>query len=457
MFVLKLLLVSFVIYTNALDCKISNYYCNCAGNVSLLKSDLVQDSCKQIYNWTCKNCGIRQIDPETFAKLPVTNISLEHNAITSLDGWIDKLTRLERLFMQNNSISALRNGTDGVTIPVMYFYLSYNNISIVEADSFKNMRNLLILDVKHNKIETISNGTFRNNNVLKILNLNFNCIHKIEEEAFRNLTKLQFLNLAHNAIEEFSPKIFVYIVQLLDLNLQNNSLSIINNVTFSELRDLMKLDLSWNSITQIDVQAFHQNAHLKYLNLASNDIRNISNGLFRINNKLLQLDLSRNEIQYLPRGIFNNLTNLNHLHLNHNRLTKLDAGIVFNLDYLRNLYVDNNELINFNAPSLLNYTHKLQFISLDNNLWDCNYLENILAHLKNKNINVRLGNEYRLEHINGIRCEEFESVNDDYQNIEINIMDLDKVLKKIDGNSYVSSKRKNNFYMTLFINVTVNK
>jgi Leucine-rich repeat (LRR) protein len=125
--------------------------------------------------------------------------------------------------------------------------LSHNFIRIVRNTSFNhNSTSLKYLYMNQNQIELIENGSFYFLNNLKELNLASNRISKLDSEIFSMLYSLEKLNLSLNFIELIQKDLFTNIQKLKTLDLGLNRIKFIQDGAFHGLNNLEYLNIFSN-------------------------------------------------------------------------------------------------------------------------------------------------------------------------------------------------------------------
>jgi hypothetical protein len=102
---------------------------------------------------------------------------------------------------------------------------AYNNsFSELEANTFANIPNLVIMDLQNNKIKEIS------------------------RETFTGLSKLTLLDLGKNSIEELKVGTFDPLIALKTLGLEKNKIKFLMEGIFDKNLNLDQIDLDYNEI-----------------------------------------------------------------------------------------------------------------------------------------------------------------------------------------------------------------
>ncbi|CAB1325462.1 unnamed protein product, partial [Coregonus sp. 'balchen'] len=109
----------------------------------------------------------------------------------------------QRVFLQNNRITELRADTFGFETQVLWLYS--NNITLIEAGAFSNLRNvfrgLVNLDrllLHDNRIRQVNRRAFRDLGRLTILYLFNNSLAELPGQAMKDAVAVQFLRLNGN-------------------------------------------------------------------------------------------------------------------------------------------------------------------------------------------------------------------------------------------------------------------
>lgn len=183
---------------------------------------------------------------------------------------IANFSKLERIILNGNNITAIKTGAFNNLPFLRYTYLSDNNISNMEFNIFINTPRLLELHLENNKlihfeqgwlgyvptlewlnlkrnsIQTISTGAFSNFPELVCINLGHNQIQKIDEDAFYGLDRLEILDLSYNQIKALHEDTFISPSSLHVLNLYHNQLTYISNTILENLTQLRELITLYN-------------------------------------------------------------------------------------------------------------------------------------------------------------------------------------------------------------------
>ncbi|XP_060102048.1 leucine-rich repeat-containing protein 4 [Heteronotia binoei] len=221
------------------------------------------------------------------------------------------------------------------------------------------------LNLMENGIQRIQADTFRHLHHLEVLQLGRNAIRQIEVGAFNGLASLNTLELFDNWLTVVPSGAFEYLSKLRELWLRNNPIESISSYAFNRVPSLMRLDLGeLKKLKYISEGAFEGLYNLKYLNLGMCAIRDMPNltplvgleelemsgnhfpaikpGAFHGLKSLKKLWIMSSQISLIERNAFDDLTALVELNLAHNNLTSLPHDLFAPLRYLVELHLHHN-------------------------------------------------------------------------------------------------------------------
>ncbi|NXO79275.1 LRC19 protein, partial [Sitta europaea] len=113
-----------------------------------------------------------------------------------------------KLSLKNNKITLEDHDKEilGHFINLTELHLNENNITVLNNNSFYNLKNLVILDISNNCINTVHKAAFAGLNQLSVLNLSYNMIAHLDSDTFTSLESLTVLNLQYNFLKYFHVK-----------------------------------------------------------------------------------------------------------------------------------------------------------------------------------------------------------------------------------------------------------
>ena len=175
-------------------------------------------------------------------------LKFSNNQLLEIPEELGCLTRLKKLFLNENSLQFLPKNIFSKMIGLEEIYIYKNrleNICDTSSSIFDNMKHLKFLDI-HSNYLTIFN-IFTEMPILDSLLLSYNQISKIKGlDQCSNLTNL---DLNNNKITEFPPDI-LKLKKLSTLNLQNNDLNSIPN-TLGLMNNLVRLNIEGNPLKRL--------------------------------------------------------------------------------------------------------------------------------------------------------------------------------------------------------------
>uniref|UniRef100_A0A3Q2NV26 Leucine rich repeat containing 4 n=1 Tax=Fundulus heteroclitus TaxID=8078 RepID=A0A3Q2NV26_FUNHE len=222
------------------------------------------------------------------------------------------------------------------------------------------------LNLMENAIEAVQADSFRHLHHLEVLQLGRNAIRQIEVGAFNGLTSLNTLELFDNRLTVVPSGAFEYLSKLRELWLRNNPIESIPSYAFNRVPSLMRLDLGeLRKLEYISEGAFEGLQNLKYLNLGMCNIRGdmpnlsplkgleeleisenlfpmIKPGSFRGLRSLKKLWVMNSQITVIERNAFDGLSSLVELNLAHNNLSAVPHDLFSPLKYLVELHLHHN-------------------------------------------------------------------------------------------------------------------
>ncbi|NXR46602.1 LRC19 protein, partial [Hippolais icterina] len=115
---------------------------------------------------------------------------------------------ITKLSLKNSKITLEDHDKEilGRFINLTELHLNENNITVLNNNSFYNLKNLVTLDISNNCISTVHKAAFAGLNQLLVLNLSYNMIAQLDSDTFTFLENLSDLNLQHNFLKYFHIK-----------------------------------------------------------------------------------------------------------------------------------------------------------------------------------------------------------------------------------------------------------
>ncbi|XP_030839394.1 toll-like receptor 4 [Strongylocentrotus purpuratus] len=179
--------------------------------------------------------------------------------------------------------------------------------------SFRNMQQLLYLDMSYSLLKMSSIDQFTNTSALRVLNMSGSHLKaeylvdiQTGTSLFSGLVSLHILKLRKNSLDNLHniPGIFTPLGSLVELDLTSCRILQVASGTFANLTTLLVLRLPQNQLTSISKDAFHGLSNLQVLQLQYNSITFIDQELFWGTNELVQLYLQNNHISTVASNTF---------------------------------------------------------------------------------------------------------------------------------------------------------
>ena len=290
--------------------------------------------------------GIDIITENAFSGLEwVLELRLSYNNISELkaDVFRDQI-RLNKIDIQGNILTLLPNGLFRNQGRLKLLYLGNNRLTTLSFKWFEKLTNLVIFQCAYNRISTLTPGFFNGLSKLQTIDITFNSISILPDDLFKDQTRLQGLKLNGNSIERLPVGMFFHLYQLRELVISHNRISSLAKSTFGSLRNLLYLALNNNSLSTIHTDVFAGLGSVRVIDLSFNNVLVISENVFVDTPNLTTIVLNYNNISHIPEGLFSNATRLKMIDLSYNQLQVLRPGTFYKLYELYSLYIDNNNL-----------------------------------------------------------------------------------------------------------------
>ncbi|GFQ66466.1 hypothetical protein TNCT_430321 [Trichonephila clavata] len=296
-----------------------------AGNFIMKIADYSLEDNTRLKGLILADNRISTIERNAFPRT-LDSLTLSRNHLTTLNGTLHNLDKLEWFFAGNNRLSTVKGELKGLT---HLRYLSLEENSIFDIDhSFDDLLNLRHLNLAYNNLENVD-GLHPLKKLIH-LNLSYNYIIDIDDDIFKNVNDIEVLDLSGNFLKD-ACRSLKPLKKLEKLILSNTNLNVIDYDCFKGMRNLQLLDLSQNELINIDGVTGHSFPKLWFLHLQDNHLQMFRHGLKNLRN-LLELDISDNEFSSIKGH-----------HLMHNtqlRKLKIDGNSWDCTDHLLQVFRD---------------------------------------------------------------------------------------------------------------------
>uniref|UniRef100_A0A4W4FNE1 Ig-like domain-containing protein n=1 Tax=Electrophorus electricus TaxID=8005 RepID=A0A4W4FNE1_ELEEL len=226
------------------------------------------------------------------------------------------------------------------------------------------------LNLMENAIEAVQADSFRHLHHLEVLQLGRNAIRQIEVGAFNGLSGLSTLELFDNRLTVVPSGAFEYLSKLRELWLRNNPVESIPSYAFNRVPSLMRLDLGeLRKLEYISEGAFEGLVNLKYLNLGMCNIRGEIPNLSPLV-ALEELEISENFFPEITPSSFRGLASLRKLWVMNSNVALIERNAFDGLASLAELNLAHNNLSSLPHDLFAPLRHLVE-IHLHHNPWNC--------------------------------------------------------------------------------------
>ena len=404
-------------------------------------------------------------------------LRVSNNQLLSIPEGLGALTRLKKLYLNENSLQFLPPNVFAKMVGLEEIYLYKNrleNICDNRYSIFDNMKHLKFLDI-HSNYLTMFN-IFTEMPILDSLLLSYNQIQYINGlDKCYNLTNL---DLNNNKIAEF-PSDILKLKKLTTLNLQNNDLNgipntlgLMNNLvrlniegnplkrlvgkmrncTTEELKNYLKsritdADLENAPMTKEDLYDINEttNNHIlnnvmnnglvmKQMNIKSIPVEEMQNSIQK--NTLNKIDFSINQINDISSltYVLNRIESISELNISQNLIDKFPL-IILSLPNLSTLNLSKNKLKKFPYDEFTSTNLsevRSPLVNLDLSFNNIDQFPDIVGLFQNiSTINLASNNIYYVDNLLNMKLYELDTLNLSDNKIEKMPMKLYKIMPKI--------------------------
>ncbi|KAG4068567.1 hypothetical protein HA402_004908 [Bradysia odoriphaga] len=185
-------------------------------------------------------------------------------SIPDLSDATKKLIKLNRLEISGVGLKSVKADQLAAFERISELDVSNNQISELDAESLKKLRDLEFIMLHHNEIEVLPLGLFDSNPKLYYIQLDNNKLKEIHVDTFQEHPDLNFLYLRNNQIVVLPATVFRNNKKMHLIHLHNNQLKALHNDTFKGLRNLRFLELDESQIEILPKGLFDDNPKFPY-------------------------------------------------------------------------------------------------------------------------------------------------------------------------------------------------
>uniref|UniRef100_A0A673BHZ2 Ig-like domain-containing protein n=1 Tax=Sphaeramia orbicularis TaxID=375764 RepID=A0A673BHZ2_9TELE len=230
--------------------------------------------------------------------LALETLDLSNNNIVDIKASSFPALPLKNLFLNNNRISSLETGCfTNLSSSLQVLRLNRNRLSSIPAKIFQ-LPNLHHLELSRNRVRRVEGLTFHGLHALRSLKMQRNGLSRLMDGAFWGLSNMEVLQLDYNNLTEVSKGWLYGLLTLQQLHLGHNAISRIQPDAWEFCQKLSELDLSSNHLSRLEESSFVGLSLLDELHIGNNRVSFIADGAFRGLSNLQMLDLQNNEISW---------------------------------------------------------------------------------------------------------------------------------------------------------------
>lgn len=297
------------------------------------------------------------------------NLSNNHHLAPMPSSIISSLTKLQVFDLSNVGLRTVQSELFSKSPNLRSIYLRNNKINELADGTFNNLRNLTTVDLSFNNIMSIRPGTFINAMNIRTLSLKGNQLSAFKGEIFNTGTGLEELDISDNQLSYLFPTSFRIHPRLKRLVASNNKFNFFPAAIIAGLQFLEHIDLSDNQLKTVEELDFARLPRLRQLILSRNNLESISEMAFHNSSQLQYLDLSMNKLERLGERTFEGLARIELMNLDNNHLSELPETLFerSRLQMLENIILSNNRFETAPLKALQRQYFFVSFVDLSHN------------------------------------------------------------------------------------------
>ena len=160
---------------------------------------------------------------------------------------------------------------------IRILHLSHTNLSATPLGAFHTYIDLFILHMRSCSISKIPRNTFNASRLLRFLDLSYNAITFLHQDSFRNLVNLQTLILTNNRLQTtgriFSMKPDTELYELVHIDLSVQNITYLPAEAFNGCPFLKYINLSHNPLYDLSADVFSQSREYLFIDLEGVPLR----------------------------------------------------------------------------------------------------------------------------------------------------------------------------------------
>ena len=272
-------------------------------------------------------CGLeRPLDlPKKLMTLNIDHNKLSFNAFRLMLSCPSRFFRF--IYARNMNVTiTTRKPLLKASSSITTLYLRFNVMPTIYKETFKNLHNLSILDLRNMNIKQIEDHAF--DALLKLLELYLdnNSILSLPQNLFSSLGNLRSLTMKNCQLKSF-PNLTGLPSNIVKVDLSNNAVKDISSIIDMRIKSIKIFRLSGNSIRNLLPIVF-QTIAAREIDICNNSLQRIEAHSFSgCEGSLKRLILCYNNIAYLSSDAFKGLTQFQSLLLFGNKITSIPVDL----------------------------------------------------------------------------------------------------------------------------------
>lgn len=261
--------------------------------------------------------------------------------------------------------------------------ITENNLREIPIASFKDLANLIALDLSFNKLEMLEKGAFNGLQKLEKLLLNDNFLSIISDGVLNGLESISILHLHNNKIKFISVNFFKPLTKLSSLDLKKNLCVDLEHP--GETLSAIEKAIIENCVAPVELSCIFTDDQMSLSETASLDGYMCKAEKFSIDypkSKILKLNgnhQSKSDIKgviifaaidqamkFLPISLAKSFPSLETMLIDRSKLTSLHEHDFAGFDKLKNIYIRYNKIILIEEETFGDVT-QVEFIDLSSN------------------------------------------------------------------------------------------
>ncbi|GAB6030147.1 hypothetical protein CHUAL_005826 [Chamberlinius hualienensis] len=226
---------------------------------------------------------IQNLSSDSFRGLPQLKfIYIEKSNISQISPYAFRglpVNYMEEIALLKNPLDHLASYSLASLKGVSRIDLSYNRISVIQANAFHGCENVREISLIGNPLKVIESNAFTNLNHVQFFHLPKG-ISVIEKDAFNGLQHVQMLRLDNMTANELGPFTFRGLTNVGSLEIRGSHVGVIRKNAFSGLKIVDHLGIDHCSLEKVEKDAFVGLQNVSDFFINANVIDSVENHAF---------------------------------------------------------------------------------------------------------------------------------------------------------------------------------